>query len=183
MGQGLRSHLSFAKVCSLAALCMLCGAVALTAVPRARAATVDIFLQIGCVQGECDYTHSRPCDVGTCLEIYNYQFSAACATCGGLPSQGDFELSLVGRAFDPCLAKRVSGSLTFVSTDPLYPPETTVTSVFGRSRDHKGFVVDGTVSSGAFAGYSGSVFASVPPNPCESGDFTATVALYAPKLP
>jgi hypothetical protein len=159
---------------------VLCAAIGFSAVPGAEAATVDVFLIPG-GEGEEQYTHGSTCEDRTCVETYSYQWRAGCATCSGVPNQGVFDLVLGGAATDPstCLTKRVSGALSFTSTDPLYPSDVTSAAVSGRLRDHKAFVVQGTASSGAFAGYEVSVFVTFPPNPCESGPFTAEVKFRA----
>jgi hypothetical protein len=160
---------------------VLCTTIGLLAPPDAKAAAVDVFLLIPDVEGEEDYTHGSTCEDRTCVETYSYQWRAGCATCFGVPNQGVFDLVLGGAATDPltCLTKRVSGALSFTSTDPLYPSDTTSATVSGRLRDHKAFVVQGIASSGAFSGYEVSVFVTFPPNPCEPGPFTAEVKFRA----
>ena len=155
---------------------LACAAAAFAAAPGAQAAT-DTYLKIEGVEGE--YSSGSTCDFGSCTEVYSWRWSGLCAACSGVPISADFQVVLGGAPFDAarCLTRRVSGSLTFTSTDPLYPPETTVTPVSGRLRDHKGFVAEGTASTGALAGYSLSVFVGFPPNPCQPGDFDAAVAI------
>jgi hypothetical protein len=157
---------------------VVCGAIGLVAAPGAQAGVPDIYVKRGDVRGE--YSSDTICEQG-CLELYSWQWRATCAGCPAVvPSEGDFQLLLRGTPFDPatCLARRVSGDVTFTSTDPLFPSETTVTPVSGRLRDRKAFVVDGMVSSGAFAGASVSLLVSFPPNPCNPGDFDAAVRFH-----
>jgi hypothetical protein len=159
---------------------VLCAAIGFSAVPDAKAATVDVFVIPG-GEGEEQYTHGSTCEDRTCVDIYTYRWRAGCATCFGVPNEGVFDLILGGTATDPstCLTKRVSGALSFTSTDPLYPSDVTHATVSGRLRDHKAFVVQGIASSGAFSGSEVSAFVTFPPNPCKPGPFTAEVKFRA----
>jgi hypothetical protein len=70
----------------------------------------------------------------------------------------------------------VSGNLVFQPTDPNFPPGPWLAALTGRHNvDFHGYRLAGTVSTGAFAGYSVSGFVSFPPSPCVAGTFTGSL--------
>jgi hypothetical protein len=131
------------------------------------------------------YTVSCSGDVFCGSLTYTYDGTATCgANCQDVPSFASFSLALSGsRALppNPCVAKRVSGTLTFSPTDPNYPPDPVFASLTGRARDHKAFVLDGSFSSGLLAGRSVSLLVNFPPNPCTPAQTTGTLSIFPPE--
>lgn len=150
------------------------GATLLAAVPAAHAATgVAYDISGSYVAGAA----------GEGTFAYTYDGTASCAAnCTGAPSAGTFTLGLGGPILhppNPCLSRRVSGSLTVSWSDAT----TTTATLAGRLRDRKGFSLSGSVTGGTNPFYPPDPikgFVSVPPNPCVADSFTGSFTLFPP---
>jgi hypothetical protein len=146
----------------------------LVAVPAQAATGVDYDLSGSYVSG--------PGGEGTFA--YGYDGTASCAAnCTGAPADGTFTLGLSGPILhppNPCLSRRVSGTLTVTWADAT----TTTATLAGRLRDRKGFSLSGSVtaSTNPFFFPPGPIkgFVSAPPNPCTPGSFTGEFSFYPP---
>jgi hypothetical protein len=123
------------------------------------------------------------CDVVAC-PFYEYDGTGTCESrCENASQMGVFAMELRGEQGgfppSPCVAKFVSGTLSFAPIDPIFP--SFVASVSGHNVDYKGYRVRGQITAGALSGRSVSAFVTYPGNVspalsgCQPGTFTGTL--------
>jgi hypothetical protein len=129
------------------------------------------------------YTTIQTCEGGICDRFYDYDGTASCVSrCQNASPTGTFTLELSGQGRfppSPCVSKRVSGTLSFLPGDPIFPA--VVAQVSGHNVDFKGYKVRGQITVGALTGRSVSAFVSYPVDPispaldgCTPGTFSGT---------
>jgi hypothetical protein len=101
------------------------------------------------------------------------------AACSGLPGSASFSLSLQGTRTaptDPYRFRRSAGGLSVAWSDAT----SSLASVSARSRDHKDYVLEGTISSGRFVGFRLSGWMSTPADASQSGGFVGELDFLPP---
>ncbi len=164
------------------ALVAAAGVLALTlGATSAQAATPVAYSASGSYAASCS---SDSCPASG-ADTFAYTGSASCSqNCvAGAPSDGTFQLSLNDTTRfhppSPCVAKQVRGTLDVAWSDA----STTHVSLSGSNRDHKGYVLSGTIDGGTSTFWPPGPFkgfVSHPPSPCNPGTFTGVLNFIPP---